>query len=88
MVRPDDAPLRLDAKILQQRHGAGEQVGETEADPLNSTHWNFASQLAVRVRLPDNGSDIELSVRHWSNGGIRLPNRGQDFATFSYGYVF
>jgi Lipid A 3-O-deacylase (PagL) len=59
---------------------------KTEADPLNSTHWNFASQLAVRVRLSDRGSDLELSVRHWSNGGIRLPNRGQDFATLSYAF--
>jgi hypothetical protein len=23
----------------------------------------------------------ELTLRHWSNGGIRLPNHGQDFAT-------
>jgi len=22
-------------------------------------------------------------VRHWSNGGIRLPNHGQDFATLT-----
>lgn len=22
-------------------------------------------------------------MRHWSNGGIRLPNHGQDFATFT-----
>jgi hypothetical protein len=59
---------------------------KTEADPLNSTHWNFASQLAMRVRLLDGGSDLELSVRHWSNGGIRLPNRGQDFVTVSYAF--
>jgi len=25
----------------------------------------------------------ELTVRHWSNGGIRLPNHGQDFATLT-----
>jgi hypothetical protein len=59
---------------------------KSESDPLNSTRWNFASQLAVRVRLWDSGSDLELSIRHWSNGGIRLPNRGQDFATLSYAF--
>jgi hypothetical protein len=59
---------------------------KSEADPLNSTRWNFASQLAMRVRLADSGSDLELSVRHWSNGGIRLPNRGQDFFTLSYAF--
>ncbi len=57
---------------------------KSEADSLNSTHWNFASQLAMQVRLPGSGSALELSVRHWSNGGIRLPNRGQDFMTLSY----
>jgi hypothetical protein len=25
----------------------------------------------------------EVTMRHWSNGGIRLPNHGQDFATFT-----
>ena len=59
---------------------------KSEADPLNSTRWNFASQLALRVRLAGNGSDLELSVRHWSNGGIRLPNRGQDFMTLSFAF--
>ncbi len=59
---------------------------KTESDPLNSTRWNFASQLAMRVRLTDSGSDLEVSVRHWSNGGMRLPNRGQDFATVSYAF--
>jgi hypothetical protein len=23
----------------------------------------------------------EVAMRHWSNGGIQLPNHGQDFAT-------
>lgn len=57
---------------------------KTEADPLNATHWNFASQLALRVRVPGHSSDLELSLRHWSNGGIRLPNRGQDFFTATF----
>lgn len=59
---------------------------KTEADALNSTHWNFASQLALQVRLPGGGPGLEVSVRHWSNGGIRLPNRGQDFVTLSYSF--
>lgn len=59
---------------------------KTEADALNSTHWNFASQLALQVRAPASRSTLEVSVRHWSNGGIRLPNRGQDFVTLSYAF--
>ena len=59
---------------------------KSEADPLSVTRWNLASQLAMRLRLPGNGSDVELCVRHWSNGGIRLPNRGQDFMTVTYAF--
>jgi hypothetical protein len=25
----------------------------------------------------------EVTMRHWSNGGIKLPNHGQDFATLT-----
>ncbi len=57
---------------------------KTETDELNSTHWNFAEQLGVRVRLPGASGTLELSLRHWSNAGIKLPNRGQDFATVMY----
>jgi hypothetical protein len=55
---------------------------KTQEDLLNSTHWNFASQLALRLHHPDGtGSDMEFAIRHWSNAGIRCPNRGQDLFT-------
>ena len=57
---------------------------KTERDELSATRWNFASQLGVRLALNGRGSFVELAVRHWSNAGIRLPNRGQDFATMSF----
>jgi hypothetical protein len=53
---------------------------KTETDSLDSTHWNFAEQLALRLRV-SHVVTLELAIRHWSNAGIRLPNRGQDFAT-------
>jgi len=56
---------------------------KTEADQLSVTRLNFASQLGVRYALNGTGTIVELSMRHWSNAGIRLPNRGQDFATLS-----
>lgn len=60
---------------------------KTEEDSLNSTHWNFASQLGIRVHQPSPGRPaVELWIRHWSNAGTRLPNRGQDFLTV--GLVF
>ena len=57
---------------------------KTETDKLNSTHWNFAPQLGVRFRLTPQGAGLELCLRHFSNGGLRLPNRGQDFFTVTY----
>src|SRR5215468_4515438 len=57
---------------------------KTESDELSITRLNFASQLGVRVPLPGNRVVCELTMRHWSNGGIRLPNHGQDFATLTF----
>jgi hypothetical protein len=56
----------------------------SQADALTATHWDFASQLGLRVRLPPKGSAVEFALRHWSNGGVREPNRGQDFATLTF----
>ena len=60
----------------------GSYKGET--DELSSTHWNFAAQLGIRLRLTRGGEALELWLRHWSNAGLRLPNHGQDFFTLSY----
>jgi hypothetical protein len=51
----------------------------TETDVLSATHWNFSSQLGLRFQMPQFPAIFELSARHWSNGGVRTPNRGQDF---------
>src|ERR1700716_1587780 len=58
-------------------------AGKTRSDLLSATRWDFASQLGLRFRLPGNRAMAELTMRHWSNGGIRLPNHGQDFATLT-----
>jgi hypothetical protein len=41
----------------------------------------FSTRL--RFHLLGNRVIGELTVRHWSNGGVRLPNHGQDFATLT-----
>jgi len=51
----------------------------TEQDVLSATHLNFSSQLGLRFQPPQFPASFELSTRHWSNGGVRTPNRGQDF---------
>lgn len=57
---------------------------KTESDQLSATRIDFASQLGMRVRLPGGRVTGELTLRHWSNAGIRLPNHGQDFATLTF----
>ena len=57
---------------------------KTESDQLSVTRLDFASQLGVRFPLPGNRVIGELTFRHWSNGGIRLPNHGQDFVTLTF----
>jgi hypothetical protein len=56
----------------------------SESDVLSVTRWDFAQQLGPRFRLPGNRIIDEVTMRHWSNGGIRLPNHGQDFATVTF----
>lgn len=51
----------------------------TETDVLSATHWNFSSQFGLQYQSTDFPATFELSARHWSNGGVRSPNRGQDF---------
>jgi len=58
-------------------------AGRSESDVLSVTRWDFAEQLGLRFRFPSNRVVGEVTIRHWSNGGIRLPNHGQDFATFT-----
>ena len=60
----------------------------SESDDLSATRWDFASQLGARFQLPMAGSVAELTVRHWSNGGVRLPNHGQDFVTLTTRFDF
>jgi len=55
----------------------------TEQDVLSATYWNFSSQLGLRFHSPQFPATFELSARHWSNGGVRTPNRGQDFTILS-----
>ena len=59
-------------------------AAKTESDQLSSTRLDFAEQLGVRFRFPGNHVIAELTMRHWSNGGIRLPNHGHDFATLTF----
>jgi hypothetical protein len=56
---------------------------KTKSDTLSVTRWDFASQLGLRFRLPGGRAIGEVTLRHWSNGGVRLPNHGQDFATLT-----
>jgi Lipid A 3-O-deacylase (PagL) len=59
-------------------------AAKNESDQLSITRLDFASQLGLRFPMPGNRAVGELTFRHWSNGGIRLPNHGQDFVTLTF----
>ena len=54
-----------------------------DVDCIDTSYPGFAEQLALRWDRGSKVPSVELSIRHWSNAGIRLPNRGQDFAVLS-----
>jgi len=58
----------------------------TETDQLVATRWNFAYLAAARFRLGSGNKVLELGIRHWSNAWIRLPDRGQNLVTLSFGF--
>lgn len=56
----------------------------TQESYVNSSLWNFAYLIGVRVALDGGkGPLLELTVRHWSNAWLKPPNRGQNFVTVS-----
>lgn len=59
-------------------------AARSESDELSVTRLDFAEQLGLRFHLPGNRVIGEVTMRHWSNAGIRLPNHGQDFATVTF----
>ncbi len=58
----------------------------TEADLLVATKWDFAYLIAYRFDLGSERTFVELSIRHWSNAWLRLPDRGQNFMTVMLGF--
>jgi Lipid A 3-O-deacylase (PagL) len=70
----------FDLGSIQGYLGLGLSV-KTEADVLSVTKWDFASQVGIRFHLPGSRVIADITMRHWSNAGIQLPNHGQDFAT-------
>ncbi|MGB6452773.1 MAG: hypothetical protein WBE92_18635 [Steroidobacteraceae bacterium] len=59
---------------------------KTETDYLDSTLWNFAYLIAARFDLHGENTFVELGVRHWSNAWLRLPDRGQNLMTITFGF--
>ena len=57
----------------------------TEPDWLTATRWNFAYTVAARGDL-GHGALVELSLRHWSNAWIKLPNRGINMLMLTFGF--
>ncbi len=54
-----------------------------------STTFNFADHLAVGRNFgPRNEHEISLRLQHFSNGGIKEPNPGENFVQLRYSFRF
>jgi len=54
-----------------------------------STRANFASHLAVGIRLGSQQQhELALRVQHFSNAGIKTPNPGENFVQWRYARYF
>lgn len=54
-----------------------------------STRWNFGDHLALgRSFGPGAAHELALRVQHFSNGGVRHPNPGEDFVQLRYAWRF
>ena len=54
-----------------------------------STSFNFADHLAVGRNFGQrSGHELSLRLQHFSNGGIKRPNPGEDFIQLRYAYRF
>lgn len=50
-----------------------------------STHYQFEDRLGIMTRFgKNNANQISLRYFHYSNGGLKKPNPGLDFISFSY----
>ena len=56
---------------------------KTQPNTASASLWNVSEQVGLRF-TPKPSYAIELIGRHWSNGGLKLPNHGQDFATLMF----
>jgi lipid A 3-O-deacylase len=52
-----------------------------------STHFQFGDHIGVGY-VTDNGWDLAFKVQHYSNGAIKRPNPGVNFAILKAGYAF
>lgn len=54
-----------------------------------STRWNFGDHVAIGGRFGERDRhELALRVQHYSNGGVRKPNPGEDFLQLRYLYHF
>jgi hypothetical protein len=56
---------------------------KSKKDIISASRWDFAETIGARFALPGRRTSVEFSIRHWSNAGISLPNRGQNIAMVS-----
>lgn len=57
----------------------------TQTDTVLSTNFQFTEELTFGVK-DNNGKWIGIGIKHFSNAGIQLPNKGRNFYTINLGF--
>ncbi|MFZ6775118.1 acyloxyacyl hydrolase, partial [Undibacterium sp. SXout7W] len=52
-----------------------------------STNFQFGDHIGVGYVL-NNGWDLSFKIQHYSNGGVKHPNPGGNFAVIKAGMAF
>jgi hypothetical protein len=59
----------------------------TQENYVNASLFNFSYLIGLRFDLGGSrGPLLEVTLRHWSNAWLKLPNRGENFVTLSVSF--
>lgn len=85
-------PVLRSAAVRSSRLASGSMSSRRkfrDNDRMFSTRFNFADHVAIGTRFgPAQANEISLRAEHFSNGGIRHPNPGQNFVELRYARHF
>lgn len=83
-------PSAWERVFLELGIGADAIFPEYQSDKHRfATEFNFGDHLGLGYKLDDEGrNELELRAEHYSNGGYKNPNPGEDWVQLRYMYWF